>query len=182
MTSAPCRFLAYVRANPGKISWGSSGIAGPQHLGGMHLPKSPASTWFMCPIVQRTNLQALLANEVQLTFDTPTLASPHIQSGALTALAVTGDSRLPKLSDVLTMQNPQDLDYSTDIWIFVLGPEGNSRSRPGLAEQGNRLQRSTTSRFCERLTGFGLEVTEGGNNTVANLKETSIDSRRPTAS
>ena len=32
-------FLAYVRANPGKINWGSSGIAGPQHLGGAQFSK-----------------------------------------------------------------------------------------------------------------------------------------------
>ena len=41
-------------------------------------------------------LQALLQNDVQLTFDTPTLSMPHIQDGKLAALAVTGERRLPK--------------------------------------------------------------------------------------
>jgi tripartite-type tricarboxylate transporter receptor subunit TctC len=115
-------------------------------------------------------LQALLANQVQLTFDTPTLASPHIQSGELTALAVTGDRRLPKLPNVPTVRETAQLDYSTDIWIFVLGPKGilepvqtllNKEIASALDDKAVRA----------RLTGFGLEVTEQGDNTVANLKK-----------
>ena len=72
-------FLAYARANPGKISWGSSGIAGPQHLGGMQFIKVAGID--MVHVPYRGNapmLQALLQNDVQLTFDTPTLSMPHI--------------------------------------------------------------------------------------------------------
>jgi tripartite-type tricarboxylate transporter receptor subunit TctC len=115
-------------------------------------------------------LQALLANEVQLTFDTPTLSFPHIQSGELTALAVTGDRRLPKLPDVPTVKETAHLDYSTDIWIFVLGPKGIPEPVQTL------LNREIASALDdkavrERLTGFGLEVTEHRDNTVANLKK-----------
>ena len=67
-------FLAYARANPGKISWGSSGIGGPQHLAGMQFAKVAGVE--MVHVPYRGNgpmLQALLQNDVQLTFDTPTL-------------------------------------------------------------------------------------------------------------
>src|SRR4051794_15519443 len=117
-------FLAYVRANPGKISWGSSGIAGPQHLGGMQFVKIAGVD--MVHVPYRGNapmLQALLANDVQLTFDTPTLSMPHIQDGKLAALAVTGERRMPKMPDVPTVKEAAKLDYTTDIWIFVLGPK-----------------------------------------------------------
>ena len=118
-------FLAYARANPGKISWGSSGIAGPQHLGGMQFIK--ASGVDMVHVPYRGNapmLQALLQNDVQLTFDTPTLSMPHIQDGKLAALAVTGERRMPKMPEVPTVKEAAKLDYTTDIWIFVLGPKG----------------------------------------------------------
>jgi tripartite-type tricarboxylate transporter receptor subunit TctC len=164
-------FLAYVRANPGKVSWGSSGIAGPQHLAGMQFAKVAGID--MVHVPYRGNapmLQGLLANEVQLTFDTPTLVSPHIQGGELAALAVTGERRLPKLPDVPTVKESAHLDFTTDIWIFVLGPKGipepvqtmlNKEIAAALDDKAVR----------ERLTGFGLQVTERADNTVAHLKK-----------
>lgn len=164
-------FLAYVRANPGKVSWGSSGIAGPQHLAGMQFAKVAGVD--MVHVPYRGNapmLQGLLANEVQLTFDTPTLVFPHIQGGELAALAVTGERRLPKLPDVPTVKESAHLDFTTDIWIFVLGPKGipepvqtllNKEIAAALDDKAVR----------ERLTGFGLQVTERADNTVAHLKK-----------
>ena len=164
-------FLAYVRANPGKISWGSSGIAGPQHLGGMQFVKIAGVD--MVHVPYRGNapmLQALLANDVQLTFDTPTLSMPHIQDGKLTALAVTGDRRMPKLPDVPTVKEIAKLDYTTDIWIFVIGPKGISD--PVLTVLNKEFITALDDKAVrERLTGFGLEVTEGRDNTAANLKK-----------
>src|ERR1044071_173071 len=88
-------FVGYVRANPGKINWGSSGIAGPQHLIGERFAK--VAKLDMVHVPYRGNnpmLQALLQNDVQLTLDTPTLAMPAINDGRLAALAVTGEARL----------------------------------------------------------------------------------------
>ena len=164
-------FLAYARANPGKISWGSSGIAGPQHLGGMQFIKSAGIQ--MVHVPYRGNgpmLQALLANDVQLTFDTPTLSMPHIQSGKLAALAVTGDRRLAKLPDTPTVKEATQLDYSTDIRIFVLGPKGIPASIQALLNKEfvTALEDKTVR---ERLTGFGLDVADSRDNTVTNLKQ-----------
>jgi tripartite-type tricarboxylate transporter receptor subunit TctC len=163
-------FLSYLRANPGKINWGSSGIGGPQHLGGMQFTKVAGVD--MVHVPYRGNapmLQALLANDVQLTFDTPTLAAPHIQDGKLVALAVTGDRRLPKLPDVPTVRE-SGLDFSTNVRIFVLGPKGI----PGPIQA--RLNKEFVAALedkevYDRLVGFGLQVTERGDNTVAGLKK-----------
>ena len=164
-------FLAYARANPGKISWGSSGIAGPQHLGGMQFIKVAGVD--MVHVPYRGNapmLQALLQNDVQLTFDTPTLSMPHIQDGKLAALAVTGERRMLKMPDVPTVKEAAKLDYTTDIWIFVLGPKGIPE--PVLTALNKEFITALDDRSVrERLTGFGLEVTEGRDNTLANLKK-----------
>jgi len=163
-------FLAYARAHPGKISWGSSGVAGPQHLAGLQFSKVAGVQ--MVHVPYRGNnpmLQGLLSNEVQLTFDTPTLPYPHIQSGALTALAVTGDQRLPKLPDVPTVKE-SGLDYSTDIWVFILGPKNLPQPIQALLNRefatalGNPEVRN-------RIAGFGLTVPEPATNTAANLKK-----------
>jgi tripartite-type tricarboxylate transporter receptor subunit TctC len=163
-------FLSYVRANPGKISWGSSGIAGPQHLSGMQFMK--ISGVDMVHVPYRGNapmLQALLQNDVQLTFDTPTLAFPHIQDGKLVALAVTGDQRLEKLPDVPTVRE-SGLDYSTDIRIFVLGPKALPQSTQTLLNK-EFVAALDSSDVRNRLTGLGLNVTRSSENTVGDLKK-----------
>jgi tripartite-type tricarboxylate transporter receptor subunit TctC len=97
-------FIAYAKANPGKINMGSGGVGSGQHLWGelfmmmagidmVHVPYrggGPA-------------LADLLAGEVQVMFDTVATSIGHIQSGALRALAVTAPTRLQVLPDIPTV-------------------------------------------------------------------------------
>jgi tripartite-type tricarboxylate transporter receptor subunit TctC len=163
-------FVAYVRANPGRINWGSSGIAGPQHLIGERFVK--AAKLDMVHVPYRGNnpmLQALLQNDVQLTFDTPTLAMPHINDGRLVALAVTGERRMAKLPDVPTVKE-SGIDYSADVRIFVIGPKGIPDPVAALLNR-EFVTALDAKEVRERLTGFGLQVAESQNNTQANLKQ-----------
>lgn len=164
-------FLRYARANPGKISWGSSGTGGPQHLGGALFAKAAGID--MVHVPYRGNgpmLQALLANDVQLTFDTPTLPLPHILAGRLIALAVTGERRLPKLPDVPTVRETGLVDFSTGGRIFILGPKGMPASIQAFLNREIAAALEDKA-VHDRLTGFGLGVPEAGENTVANLKK-----------
>ncbi|MBX9826442.1 MAG: tripartite tricarboxylate transporter substrate binding protein [Xanthobacteraceae bacterium] len=163
-------FVAYVRANPGKINWGSSGIAGPQHLIGAQFAK--AAKLDMVHVPYRGNnpmLQALLQNDVQLTFDTPTLAMPQINDGRLVALAVTGERRMAKLPNVPTVKEA-GIDYTAGVQIFVLGPKGISDPVAALLNK-EFVTALDNKEVRERLTGFGLEVAEGRDNTPAHLKK-----------
>ncbi|MEA3028140.1 MAG: hypothetical protein QOF91_3425 [Alphaproteobacteria bacterium] len=163
-------FLAYVRANPGKINWGSSGTAGPQHLAGAQFAK--LADLDMVHVPYRGNgpmLQALLQNDVQLTFDTPTLVSPHIVDGKLIGLAVTGERRMAKFPDVPTVKE-SGIDYSTDVRIFVLGTKGTPEPIQALLNK-EFIAALDNKDVRDRLTGFGLEVTESGANTPAHLKK-----------
>jgi tripartite-type tricarboxylate transporter receptor subunit TctC len=162
-------FVAYVRANPGKINWGSSGIAGPQHLFGERFAK--VAKLDMVHVPYRGNnpmVQALLQNDVQLTFDTPTLSMPHINDGRLVALAVTGERRMAKLPDVPTVKE-SGIDYATDVRIFVLGPKGIPDQVTALLNK-EFVAALDNKEVRERLTGFGLQVADGRDNTQANLK------------
>ncbi|MEA2980315.1 MAG: hypothetical protein QOF09_2138 [Alphaproteobacteria bacterium] len=163
-------FLAYVRANPGKINWGSSGTAGPQHLAGAQFAK--LANLDMVHVPYRGNgpmLQALLQNDVQLTFDTPTLVSPHIVDGKLIGLAVTGERRMAKFPDVPTVKE-SGIDYSTDVRIFVLGTKGTPEPIQALLNK-EFIAALDNKDVRDRLTGFGLEVTESAANTPAHLKK-----------
>jgi tripartite-type tricarboxylate transporter receptor subunit TctC len=163
-------FLSYARANPGKISWGSSGIAGPQHLAGMQFMKVAGINTVHVPYRGNGPMQqALLTNDVQLAFDTPTLVTPQIQEGKLIALAVTGEQRLAKLPDVPTVKE-SGLDFTTDVWIFVLGTKGVPQ--PVQAQLNKEFVAALeTPEVRNRLTGLGLIVAKGSDNTPANLKK-----------
>jgi len=93
-------FIAYAKANPGKINHGSSGIGTSQHLAG-ELFKAAAGVSFT-HIPYRGAPQALtdmLSGQVQVLFEALPPSMPHIKSGALRALAVTTTQRSEVLPD-----------------------------------------------------------------------------------
>jgi tripartite-type tricarboxylate transporter receptor subunit TctC len=164
-------FLGYVRANPGKINWGSSGTGGPQHLGGSQFVKLAGTDMVHVPYRGNGPMsQALLADEVQIVFDTPTLVLPRVQEGKLVALAVTGAQRLPLLPDTPTVRETGLVDYTCEGQIFVLAPKGLP---PALqARLNSEFATALDDRQVrERLIGFGLGVPERRHNTVAALKQ-----------
>jgi tripartite-type tricarboxylate transporter receptor subunit TctC len=164
-------FLKYVRANPGKVNWGSSGTGGPQHLGGSQFVKLAGIDMVHVPYRGNGPMsQALLADEVQIVFDTPTLVLPRVQEGKLVALAVTGAQRLPLLPATPTVRETGLVDYSCEGQIFVLAPKGLP---PALQARFNSEFATALDdgQVRQRLIGFGLGVPESRQNTVAALKK-----------
>jgi len=164
-------FLTYVRANPGKINWGSSGIGGPQHLGGSQFVKVAGLDMVHVPYRGNGPMgQALLADDVQIVFDTPTLVLPRIEDGKLIALAVTGDKRLAALPDTPTVRETGLVDFTYRGQIFVLGPKGMAKDVQTLlnTEFASALE---DKEVRAQLTGFGLDVPDRAENTVAALKQ-----------
>jgi tripartite-type tricarboxylate transporter receptor subunit TctC len=93
-------FIAYAKANPGKINHGSSGVGTSQHLAG-ELFKAAAGVSFT-HIPYRGAPQALtdlLSGQVHVLFDALPPTMPHIKSGAVRALAVTTPMRSEALPD-----------------------------------------------------------------------------------
>ncbi len=94
-------FIAYLKANPGKVSFASAGSGTPQHLAG-ELFKAMTGT-FMTHIPYRgagPALNDVLGNQVPVMFDIVASSLPHIKAGKLRALAVTSASQAAVLSDV----------------------------------------------------------------------------------
>jgi len=163
------QFLDYARANPGKLNWGSSGIGGPQHLGGSQFVKLARLDMVHVPYRGNAPMeQALLADQVQIVFDTPTLLLPRVADGKLIALAVTGEQRLPSLPDVPTVRETGLVDYSYRGQIFVLGPKG--MAPPLQARLNTEFAGALEDKGVhDQLTGFGLQVPRRAENTVAAL-------------
>jgi tripartite-type tricarboxylate transporter receptor subunit TctC len=91
-------FIAYAKANPGKINYGSAGIGSSQHMSGELFKMMAGIDMTHVPFRGTAPaLQSLLGGQVQLMFASMSATLEHVRAGRLTALAVT----IPKRSDVL---------------------------------------------------------------------------------
>ena len=118
-------FVAYAKANPGKINYGSAGLATITHLFGEMLCLEAGIRMTHVPYrgsAPATN--ALLAGEVQAQFDQTTL--PHIKAGKLRALAMLAEVRHPDFPDVPTLQQTGYGKDGGDSWFGILAPAGTS--------------------------------------------------------
>ncbi len=119
------QFLAYLRANPARVSYGSAGQGSLTHLT-MELMKDAAKV-FAVHIPYRGIAPAfndLLGGQTQAMFPGLAAALPHIRSGRVRALAVTGQSRHPLLRDVPTMIEAGFKGFDALQWYGVVGPAG----------------------------------------------------------
>jgi tripartite-type tricarboxylate transporter receptor subunit TctC len=113
--------IAYAKANPGKLNFGSSGTGGLQHFAGemfahmagikiVHVPyKGTAAV-----------IPAMLAGDVQLGFGTLFGVRPHLPSGRLKALAITSGKRTPAAPELPTVAEAGLPGYEVDQWYGVL--------------------------------------------------------------
>jgi len=120
-------FIAYCKANPGKLNLASSGSGTSVHLSGelfktmtgcqmLHVPYKGAGP----------ALPALIAGDVHVMFDNLPSSLPHIKSGRLRALGVTSAQRDPALPDVPTVADTVP-GYEATAWFGIGMPKGSPR-------------------------------------------------------
>jgi tripartite-type tricarboxylate transporter receptor subunit TctC len=121
-------FFKYLKANPGKLNYGSAGNGTSHHLT-VELYKTLTRT-FVTHIPYRgagPALQDLLAGQVDLMFDGLGSAMPHIKAGKLVPLAVTSEKRSFALPDVPTLAETGVKGYDARTWYAIWAPAGTPR-------------------------------------------------------
>jgi tripartite-type tricarboxylate transporter receptor subunit TctC len=117
--------IAYAKAHPGAIKFGSSGVGTPVHLAGELMQQLTGIEMVHVPYKGiALAMTAILAGDIQITYATPLSAYQHLKSGRLVALAVAGRERFPTLREVPTAAEAGLRDYEIDFWYALLGPAG----------------------------------------------------------
>lgn len=127
--SSVMELIGFLKANPGKLNYSSSGIGTGTHLS-MELLKHLAGV-DMVHVPYKggaPSVTALLAGEVQVTLATISTALPHVKSGRLRALAVTSRQRVSALPDVPTLAESGVPGYEYSSWIGLLAPAKTPRA------------------------------------------------------
>ncbi|MFG0593817.1 Bug family tripartite tricarboxylate transporter substrate binding protein [Delftia sp. WSY_16] len=115
--------VAYAKANPGKLNYASSGNGSLQHVTGAMLEQQAGIKMVHVPYKGTgPALQDLLGGQVDLTFGTAPPFMPHVQSGKLRVLAVTGTQRLPSLPDAPTTAEAGYAGVNATSWFAVFAP------------------------------------------------------------
>lgn len=115
--------IAYIRANPGKVNYGSSGNGTSNHLSGAMF--SAREGLKATHIPYRGGAQAitdLLRGEVQFMFYHYLPLLPHIKDGKLRAIAITSSQRIEALPDVPVMKEAGLDDFEVSAWFGVWAP------------------------------------------------------------
>jgi tripartite-type tricarboxylate transporter receptor subunit TctC len=118
-------FLAFVKANPGKLNYASAGSGTSHHLAG-ELFKQQTNT-FITHIPYRgagPALQSLIAGDVDMMFDGLGSSATHIKGGRIKALMVSGTKRNPAFPDVPCAGELGLPDYTVTTWYGVWAPKG----------------------------------------------------------
>ena len=121
--------IAYAKANPGKLNYASSGNGSLQHVTGAMLEQQGGMKMVHVPYKGTgPALQDLLGGQVDLTFGTAPPFMPHIQSGKLRVLAVTGKERLPSLPDVPTTAEAGYPGVNATSWFGLFAPAATPKA------------------------------------------------------
>lgn len=118
-------FIAFAKANPGKLNYASSGNGSLQHVTGAMLEQQAGIKMAHIPYKGTgPALQDLLAGQVDITFGTAPPFMQHVATGRLRVLAVTGKTRLPSLPDVPTTAEVGYPKVDATSWFGVFAPAG----------------------------------------------------------
>ena len=116
-------FIAYAKANPGKLSYASSGIGSTYHLGAELFRSQAGIEMTHVPYKGAAPaIQDVLAGHVQLMFDNMSSAIPNINAGRVRALGVASRKRYPALPQLPTIAEAGLPGYETTIWLAIFAP------------------------------------------------------------
>jgi tripartite-type tricarboxylate transporter receptor subunit TctC len=166
--------IAYAKANPGKINYGSQGMGTTPHLTAELFARRTGTTLTHVPY--RGSAQAvndLVAGHLDMLFMQIDAVREHFAAGKIKMLAVTTPQRLPALTDVPTMAEAGVADFRSDTWNAIAAPPHTPRAvvakingamndvlrSPDIAQQLGRLGMQAVGGSPADMAAFVAEET-----------------------
>jgi tripartite-type tricarboxylate transporter receptor subunit TctC len=149
--------IAYAKANPGKLNFGSSGIGAAAHLTCELFKQTTGIDMVHVPFKGTAPaMQAAMANDIQILVDTPGSLMPQVHGGKLRALGMFSGKRLPAYADVPTIAEAGGPALESSTWVLFMAPGATPK------EIVNRLAAETAKALKDpevrdRLTQTGIE-------------------------
>jgi tripartite-type tricarboxylate transporter receptor subunit TctC len=150
--------ITYAKANPGKLSYGSAGVASSGHMIGELFKMATGTDMLHVPYRGGApSIIGLMGNEVQLVFDVISTSKAPSEAGKLRALAVTSPQRAPIMPETPTVMESGVPDFSVVFWIGAFVPAGTPQP------VADKLYRAFAEALAnpvvaEKLRGLGLLI------------------------
>lgn len=120
--------IAFAKANPGKVNFGSGGVGTSNHLAGEMFKSATGTDLVHVPYKGTPAAHTdLLSGQISLMWDNIVAVTPHIRSGKLRPIAVTSAQRATSLPDVPTMAEAGLAGFEAVSWIGALVPVGTPK-------------------------------------------------------
>lgn len=123
--------LKFIRANPGKITYGATGPGSPQQLATLLLAQMAGGLKDMTEVQYKGSSPAhpdLIAGRISFMIDPLAAAAPHVKAGTLRGLAVSTPQRNPSFPDMPTAAEAGVAGYDFSSWGGMLAPAGTPRA------------------------------------------------------
>jgi tripartite-type tricarboxylate transporter receptor subunit TctC len=118
-------FIAYLKKNPGKLSYASQGNGSVSHIGTEMFKAQTGTSMVHIPYKGSGDaIKDVLGGSVQVFMSTPPSIMQHVLSGKLKAYAVTGKTRHPGLPNVPTTAEAGLKGFELESWVAIFAPAG----------------------------------------------------------
>jgi len=153
--------IAYAKANPAKVNFGSAGAGTASHITGEYFARSAGITLVHIPYKGTgPALTDLLGGHIPMAFAPIPASHPNVSAGKLRALAVTSTTRSNLLPDVPTMAEAGLAGFDASLYYGLVAPAGTPRT---IIDKLNKVLREAlaSEEVKKQLGNDGTEITPG---------------------
>ena len=149
--------IAYAKAHPGKVNFGSSGIGAAAHLTTELLKQTSGIDMVHVPYKGTAPaLTALMANDIQILVDVPSTLMPHVRGGKIKALGMFSGRRIQGAPEVPTVAEAGGPPLDSSTWVLFMAPGSTPKAVVDrLAQETARAIHD--SDIKERFNQIGIE-------------------------
>jgi tripartite-type tricarboxylate transporter receptor subunit TctC len=151
--------IALLKANPGKYTFSTTGNGGSTHMAGELFKIMTGTEMTAIPYKgSAPGIADVIAGQVHMSFDPGASTIPHVKSGKLKALGVTGLKRFSQMPDLPTVSEAGVPGYESVIWFGIVAPAGTPPAIvTKLSHEMNRILRQPVN--IERFGQSAIDLT-----------------------